>query len=337
MLPFLFARALMAEGIGAEISWAEYAFKFIHPHQSRSGIPRVLPEFANITEPLHPLTKVIPSPSTDQILYPVPLPEPDREENVDTPAPPIDITEVEASMENMHTTLPTNGVIPASSAPTVTVDRPEPSVMCEVGESPVRHVQPLLHAETERMAYMLSKVMPRLCLIREGLTSQINSERMKLKESRHLAFAGVSNCKERIFLELDRQRFVERRLSEVSEVHAEAAEDYERARLNCVAAKRGLNMCTVASEKATRADILSNAEALVQSWFETMDSAKHRRRAWEFKANHQASIVNKLGVELVAAEEKYRKTREEIDADLAHLVAVAELLERVNTRSQACL
>lgn len=79
-------------------------------------------------------------------------------------------------------------------------------------------------------------------------------------------------------------------------------------------------MYTSASEKATMASIISNAEALVHSWFESMDSALHARMAWEFKATRQAALVNRLAAEVTAEEEKYRSACEEIDADYANLV-----------------
>lgn len=60
MMNFHFARALCAEAMGLEINWAEYGFKATHPHQSRTGIPRLLPQFEMLPEPLPPLVKVLP-------------------------------------------------------------------------------------------------------------------------------------------------------------------------------------------------------------------------------------------------------------------------------------
>ena len=63
ILPFHFARAVVAEAWGIEIDWAEFAYKFTHPHQSHSRIGRVLPEFAILADPLPPLPKVVPTPT----------------------------------------------------------------------------------------------------------------------------------------------------------------------------------------------------------------------------------------------------------------------------------
>ena len=59
LLPFHFARALMVEALGLEISGAKFAFKATHPHQSRTGVPRVLEDFVN-------LVKILPPFSTDE-------------------------------------------------------------------------------------------------------------------------------------------------------------------------------------------------------------------------------------------------------------------------------
>lgn len=60
ILPYGFARALVGEASGLEIDWAEFAYKQTHPHQSHSGVPRVLIEFSSLASPLPPLRKIIP-------------------------------------------------------------------------------------------------------------------------------------------------------------------------------------------------------------------------------------------------------------------------------------
>ena len=73
VLPYHFARGLLAEARGEDVNWAEFAFIKTHPHQSRDGIPRVLPEFENLGGPLPPLIKVIPDASNDEVFL-TPLP-----------------------------------------------------------------------------------------------------------------------------------------------------------------------------------------------------------------------------------------------------------------------
>ena len=65
VMQFHFARALVAEAKGQDINWAEFAYLKTHPHQSHSGIPRILPEFVDIAVPLKPLAKVLPFPETE--------------------------------------------------------------------------------------------------------------------------------------------------------------------------------------------------------------------------------------------------------------------------------
>ena len=61
VLPFHFARGLMAEALGIEVSWAEFGYKMCHPYQSRTGIPRILPQFETLSSPLPDLAMVLPA------------------------------------------------------------------------------------------------------------------------------------------------------------------------------------------------------------------------------------------------------------------------------------
>ena len=61
VLPFHFARGLMAEALGVEVSWAEFGYKMCHPHQSHTGIPRVFDEFLALNGPLPDLAMVLPT------------------------------------------------------------------------------------------------------------------------------------------------------------------------------------------------------------------------------------------------------------------------------------
>ena len=60
VLPFHFSRGLLSEAMGTSVNWAEFAFKRTRPHQSRTRIPRVREDFAELQTPLHPLIKVLP-------------------------------------------------------------------------------------------------------------------------------------------------------------------------------------------------------------------------------------------------------------------------------------
>lgn len=60
VLPFNFARGLLVEALGVEVNWAEFGYRATHPHQSHSGIPRVLPEYRGLVRPLRALALVMP-------------------------------------------------------------------------------------------------------------------------------------------------------------------------------------------------------------------------------------------------------------------------------------
>ncbi|KAG0593578.1 hypothetical protein M758_UG000400 [Ceratodon purpureus] len=60
VLPFHFARGMLVEAMEVEVSWAEFAYRQTHPHQSHTGVPRVLPEFRDLKQPLDPLVVVMP-------------------------------------------------------------------------------------------------------------------------------------------------------------------------------------------------------------------------------------------------------------------------------------
>ena len=61
ILPVNFARGVMAEALGIPVSWAEFAFRCTHPHQSHTGIPRILPEYRDLMAPLPRLAIILPS------------------------------------------------------------------------------------------------------------------------------------------------------------------------------------------------------------------------------------------------------------------------------------
>lgn len=60
VIPFHFARALVAEACDIEVNWAEFAFKQTHPRRNPPDTPRLLSVFSDLTDPLPPLRKVIP-------------------------------------------------------------------------------------------------------------------------------------------------------------------------------------------------------------------------------------------------------------------------------------
>ena len=60
VLPFHFARGLMVEALSYEVNWADFAYIVTHPHQSRTGIPRILPEYKALDAPLPVMARVMP-------------------------------------------------------------------------------------------------------------------------------------------------------------------------------------------------------------------------------------------------------------------------------------
>lgn len=60
IMPVHFARGLMAEAMGVDVSWAQFAYGQTHPHQSPTSEVRILPQFRTLPAPLHRLTIVLP-------------------------------------------------------------------------------------------------------------------------------------------------------------------------------------------------------------------------------------------------------------------------------------
>lgn len=56
ILPFQFARGVMAEAVGMDVSWAEFAYL-----QTHTRIPRILPEYRDLNSPLPRLPVVLPN------------------------------------------------------------------------------------------------------------------------------------------------------------------------------------------------------------------------------------------------------------------------------------
>ena len=74
VIPFHFARGLLAEARGMDVNWAEFVYKMTHPHQPHARLPRILPCFEALTAPLQPLQKVIPITDDLEVCSPFPTP-----------------------------------------------------------------------------------------------------------------------------------------------------------------------------------------------------------------------------------------------------------------------
>ena len=59
-MPKHFAGGLMVEALGVEVNWADFAFRATHPHQSFTGIPRILEQYKSLEAPLPALPIVMP-------------------------------------------------------------------------------------------------------------------------------------------------------------------------------------------------------------------------------------------------------------------------------------
>lgn len=138
------------------------------------------------------------------------------------------VIDIESLMEDLNSEMPISEISPELQP--ADAEKPEETATCEVGESSARLKRPQAMGLPDNSGTMFTKLMSGLKVIEADFLPMIVSKRMKLKERRHVAFEGVSNSRVRLLEEMDRQRFIERRLSEKSEVHAEIAEDYEQAR-----------------------------------------------------------------------------------------------------------
>ncbi|KAG0594647.1 hypothetical protein M758_UG096000 [Ceratodon purpureus] len=174
----------------------------------------------------------------------------------------------------------------------------------------------------------LARVLPGLYVIKEGILPLLSSHCFSLRETRHTAAAEVHRAKDRQQEEVQRLRFVERKVAEKVAIHERALEEYEEAVHVLNAAREDRAAPVTMEEKLKKKNYLKNCEALVEFWAENLGIARERLTAWQFKNTRQIAIVGKLTDEAHTTEVNYMRTSNMIDVDIANLQAVSELLQR---------
>ena len=165
-----------------------------------------------------------------------------------------------------------------------------------------------------------------LQVIREGIIPLVSSQSMRLRENRHVAAGIVHRAKDRAKEEVDRLRFVERKVAENRAINDRALEEYEKAQEVLRAAHDDRPTPMNLEEKMNKRKYVQNCEALVKSWGVNLDVARLRLAGWEFKHTRQIAIVGQLTIEAHNADLNYTRISHNIDMDIANLQAQSELL-----------
>ncbi|KAG0575072.1 hypothetical protein KC19_VG315600 [Ceratodon purpureus] len=219
---------------------------------------------------------------------------------------------------------------PAAMAPhTKHGTKRDVKVNLEVGCSSRQNVLNPRNVDAVITDFSLSKISPGLCAIRPGIIPLVESEQRKLQERRHLAYAAVSNAKTRLRQEKERAQLFGRKLAEARGAYERAVEEYERSRRVLAAALRDRDNISGVDEKRTASNVFENCETLVNSWYQNVQAARNPLYEWEFKSERHSALLARLRAGLRDAEGEYRLTCETLDAELAHLRVLTDLLEQV--------
>ncbi|KAG0572998.1 hypothetical protein KC19_VG139600 [Ceratodon purpureus] len=172
VLPFHFARGLAAQAMGMCVNWAEFGYKQTHPHQSRIGAYRILPEFENLSAPLPPLIKIIPRGNFTAHGFI------DSDKNS-----PVEDRNHENSSALVWKTSPplTRSAVPATAE----------------GSPSTRHHVRQVNRGKEKIdstaARLRAAALDGLSFIRKQVTVVVEAEQMKLQEARHDYFRRANN------------------------------------------------------------------------------------------------------------------------------------------------
>ena len=155
------------------------------------------------------------------------------------------------------------------------------------------------------------------------------SEQRKLQETRHLAYSTVSKGKARVREEKERAKHIGKKIAEKEGAYQRAVAEYESSRRVDGAAMGDGEIRSGVEGKRTVENMIRNCEALMNRWYENVKTARNQLTEWRFKSERHCAFLARVHAELVAAETEYTKTCTSLDADLAHLQALTNLLDQV--------
>ncbi|KAG0616521.1 hypothetical protein M758_5G122000 [Ceratodon purpureus] len=312
VVPYNFARGIVAEAVGSAVNWAEFGYKQTHPHQARSSVPRILPEFVNLKYPLPPLVKVLPR---VQLSVPAVV----GDDSTHAPA--------------QYNTSQGGGSISSVSQPAIQVTRAVRNPSVRMGNQSARrpaHAEDKGKGKIDDTAPKLGKAtLQGLSLIRKQVASFIEGEEAKLQEARHDSHQTANNLAIRLKKEKETLKFFQERVDVKTKSHGEMIEQHDKALMMLLAAKSEDLTLATNEEREYRKTFIQRSESLVASWYVNVDVARQRVECWTFKLNKQGTVVANVSADLAAAESRYAEVAEQLNVELGSLRAVSEFLRQL--------
>ncbi|KAG0578021.1 hypothetical protein KC19_5G198400 [Ceratodon purpureus] len=311
-MPFHFARGMLAEAMGVEMNWAEFAYRSTHPHQSNARFPRVLLEFEEITEPLEPLIVVMPRVNIEGY----------------SPLSKADSQNARRLLSN-----PQAHLIPTTSSPNASTARPKGLDMTG-GRGKEKHIE-MLPAERPSERGECSRkgnctidesAAMGLILLRPSFNGTVEAERQRFIAARHDIGKPLHNLRSEIAEDKDRLKFLERKVAEKISSYERASEEYGQARDLYAAARFDQGQPASRDQKTAMKRMTKIRENLIANCFANLEGANTRLASWEFKMKRQNERIAKQTTELQAAEKVYAEKLTILDNSLVHLEAVAIVL-----------
>ncbi|KAG0601200.1 hypothetical protein M758_11G092000 [Ceratodon purpureus] len=176
---------------------------------------------------------------------------------------------------------------------------------------------------------MTASTFSGLALLRHAIETAVKNARNDLCMSSHDKKCEVSNLKSKLAEEKARLKYMNRKLSEKTDSHVRARQEYDYARGVCVNARQNEGIVLDANHISAHKIFVRNCEVLEKSWAQNLELAEARRNSWEFKARRQTELITKMTANLEDAEKLYRDSCAEVDNNIANLESVMLLLAQL--------
>ena len=128
-----------------------------------------------------------------------------------------------------------------------------------------------------------------LLQVRAGVVPIVQREKNSLKEALHTASLELQQRHGKVLAEIERAKFMTRKIAERTEVLNKAVEEYDRAFAVLVAAQTEGTKNNSAQVQSCQKSFLKICESLVNSWAVNVKVAKDRLSSWEFKSKSKTN------------------------------------------------
>ena len=152
---------------------------------------------------------------------------------------------------------------------------------------------------------MTASTFSGLALLRPAIETVVKNARNDLCMSSHELKCEVSTLKSKLMEEKARLKYVNRKLSEKTDSHVRARQEYDRARGVCINAHQNEDISTDANHITAHKIYVPNCETLEKSWAQNLENAETRRNSSEFKAKRQSDLITKMMANLEEVEKTY--------------------------------